>query len=249
MPVLFENTEPEAEEAVKTNTPEPPSFQPTYTNTPVLKPQTVEDQPAPEKTKTPTEFDNRLGAPDTHPKTRLLGAYVTRPKSFYFTTQERNEYVVLYLRQHPITQLGWVLIVFFLIIGSPFVFNALSIFVPITLPDTYKLIILIFWFLILATVIFTKFLLWYYNINIVSNKRIVDIDIPYLLTQEISSCLIDQVEEVTYKKFGLLSALFDYGDVYVQTAGSTIDIEFLKVPDPKLVVKTILYLKDQLQNE
>lgn len=80
---------------------------------------------------------------------------------------------------------------------------------------------------------------WVYNVGIVTNRRLIDIDYNGIMYREFSATAISKVEEVTVKTGGFIPALFNYGDVFVQTAGQEQNIEYLKVPDPNSVVKVI----------
>jgi membrane protein YdbS with pleckstrin-like domain len=177
-----------------------------------------------------------------------LGAYQVRPRRVHFATQKRNEQIVLFLRQHPITQFLWVFFAFILIIIPPIAWPFLGLLFPVELPPAYGIIFILFWYLMLFAYIFVNFILWYYNVNIVTNQRIVDIDFVYLLAQEVSATRISQVEDVTYRKIGFFPSLFDYGNVYVSTAGPESNIEFLRVPEPKQITQTLINLMGKAQS-
>lgn len=173
-----------------------------------------------------------------------LASFMRRPFGIYFANQQQNEIILLFLRKHPITQVGWILASIILIVAPFFLFPiiqnafpALSIFPPV-----FGLIASLLWYLIAFVFIFIKFILWYYNVNIVTNRRIIDIDFPYLLVQEQTETDISHIEDVTEKRAGALSTIFDYGNVFVQTAGTEVNIEFLQVPHPRDVTKVILDL-------
>jgi len=80
----------------------------------------------------------------------------------------------------------------------------------------------------------------------VTNERVVDIDFAYLLVQEVSATRITQIEDVTYRRIGVLATLFDYGNVFVQTAGTEANIEFLGIPQPKRVAQILIDLLGQV---
>lgn len=175
-----------------------------------------------------------------------MGAYVVRPKGVHFATQAPAEQILLILRRHPITQVSWILFAGVLIliplVVFPFLTQLLSDF---NIPRSFQLIFALFWYLVTFAFILINFTLWYFNVNIVTNQRVLDIDFPSILIQEVSGTHIKQIEEVTYKRVGVLATLFDYGDVYVQTAGADPNIEFLQVPRPREIVRVILDLIGQ----
>lgn len=176
-----------------------------------------------------------------------LGAFVVQPQGMHFATQAANEQILLVLRQHPITQLPWILMAIVLIvapfIATPFISDAFS---SLSVPVSYQIVITSFWYLATFAFILSNFVLWYFNVNIITNQRVLDIDFPSLLIQEVSGTHIEQIEDVEYRQIGAIAGLFDYGDVFVQTAGPETNIEFLHVPHPKQAVKLILDLMGQV---
>ncbi len=193
----------------------------------------------------PGSLDEDLG-PQT---TAVFGSYVVRPQSTHFATQGSSETILLILRRHPITQLLWILLAAILVILPLFFTPYLSnIFADLRIPPSYLLVLNLFWYLVTFAFILTNFVLWYFNVNIITNKRVLDVDFPSLLIQEVNGTLIPQIEDTTYRRIGVLATLFDYGNVYVQTAGTTANIEFLQVPHPRQTVKIILDLMGDAQN-
>jgi hypothetical protein len=85
---------------------------------------------------------------------------------------------------------------------------------------------------------------WYFNVYIVTNERIIDVDFFYLLYNKVSSTRIDRLQDVSYKLGGVVRAVFDFGDVFVQTAGSEPNFDFLSVPHPETVVRKIVELME-----
>lgn len=170
-----------------------------------------------------------------------MASFVDHPVDVAFADQETDEQIILFLRRHPITNIGWILSALFLTAAPIFIFPLLAEInlIPFDFPPAYGFIFTLFWYLGTFAFILMKFIFWYYNVNIVTNKRVVDIDFIYLLYREITGTRITQIEDVTSKVGGFLRSIFDYGDVFVQTAGTEPNIEFLSVPHPSRVVKTI----------
>jgi membrane protein YdbS with pleckstrin-like domain len=67
----------------------------------------------------------------------------------------------------------------------------------------------------------------------------VDVDWLNLLYKKLSTTQLGRIQDVTYKQGGLLDLFFDYGDVFIQTAGTEQNFEFEKVPQPQSVVRAI----------
>lgn len=172
-----------------------------------------------------------------------LSAFLVRPLGVRFAAQEEKEEIILLLRRHPITNLPWIFLLILLLIAPPFLFPTLAFLKIIpSLLGNLKLIATIFWYLACFGFFLVNFLLWYFNVNLITNKRIIDIDFPYLLYQETTATRLTQVEDVTYKIGGVIRTIFNFGDVFVHTAGPEQNIEFLEVPRPAEVTKKIVEL-------
>ena len=50
--------------------------------------------------------------------------------------------------------------------------------------------------------------------------------------REVSETQFNKVEDVTSKSSGYIASLFNYGDIYIQTAGTNANLELVKVPKP-----------------
>ena len=161
-----------------------------------------------------------------------VASYMPQPLKFRFSTQFSNEIVLLLLRQHPVTQLGWMILAF-LAGFVPVLFSYVQFFTD--LPITYQIGIYAFWYLGLFGGILEGFLKWYYNVYIITDERIIDVDFHSLTYRDISSAAIDKIEDTTARTTGLLSAVFDYGTVNIQTAGEKREFEFEGVPHPNRV--------------
>jgi hypothetical protein len=98
------------------------------------------------------------------------------------------------------------------------------------------------------TLIVAAFLVWvlyYLNIQIVTNIRIVDIDQYSLFHRTISELHINQIEDVTSETKGVIATIFQFGYVFVQTAGTRERFEFDRVARPEEIEKLILELYEK----
>lgn len=166
----------------------------------------------------------------------VLAAFITRPRKINFETQERQEKVVLLLRRHWLTNVPWVMLVALMLV-APCLFRWLPW--QDFLPDRFKLMGLIGWYLLTTAVFLEKSLSWLFNVNLITDERVVDIDFPTLLYRHISSAKIDHIEDVNIQVGGFVRSLFNYGDVVIQTAGAQQETCFEAVPQPARVVKIL----------
>ena len=168
------------------------------------------------------------------------------PKRVHFETQEAKEKIILLLRQHWFTQVGWVLAVVAMLF-LPLVFNV----IPIIdfLPDNYRFMAVLVWYLLIIAFIYEQFLSWFFDVWLITDERVVDIHFSNLLYKQVSETKIDNIEDVTYNQGGVIKAMFDYGNVSLQTAAEQKLFEIKDVPSPNRVVQVLNELKLEEEEE
>ena len=171
----------------------------------------------------------------------LLTSFARTPKSLRFETQEKQEVIVLFLRQHLIVLLPWLVVGFILLFTPTILFPVLYRFLSQswTIPAGYMIVGTVFWYVLTFGFILSKLLFWFFNIFIVTNERIVDIDFVNLLHKNISETQLERVQDISYKTSGILATMFNFGDVTIQTAGEMPNFIFERVPKPSEVVDII----------
>lgn len=158
--------------------------------------------------------------------------------AYYFENQQRNEEIILVLRAHPVTQIPWIFnSLIFLLIVIP-----LNLFIPSFLSFAQIFLFDLFSLTAILAYIWFNFLGWFFNLGVVTNKRIIDIDYHAVIYKEVTETNLSKVEDVTTKSGGFFSSLFNYGTVFVQTAGTEVNIEFFDIPRPAEVTKIINHL-------
>lgn len=162
-----------------------------------------------------------------------------------FPSQAADEKIYIAVREH------WVVLALRLAIWSIFLILLIAFYAlgPSSLPGLFEGTAALFmklvtevYVLFLALGLLIIFVLYYLNLHIITDQRIVDIDQPGLFHHEVSELNIDKIEDVTSETSGVLGNIFDYGTVYVQTAGAKERFEFSNVPNPAKLVKIILDL-------
>lgn len=167
----------------------------------------------------------------------ILSSFCKNPKGVSFQTQKHNETIVLFLRAHLIKNLYWIIISFLLIL-IPIIIGILSSvfgiqFFSSPLVSHFTAVYVIFYYLIVFSFIFINFLHWFYNVFIVTTERVVDIDYSEIVVHNIAITKLTHVQDVNYTQSGFIPTLFNYGNLFVQTAGTEINFEALSVPKPR----------------
>lgn len=168
-------------------------------------------------------------------------AYSENPKGLRFQGQEPDEQILLVVRAHLITNLSWIfiatlilLVPYLLDIGLPLMQLTLPVF-----PESFNFAFFLVDYLLVTIVIFEGFLNWYYNVNIITVKRIIDVNFYSLLRHEVVFAPIERVEEANATTSGILGTLFNFGDVSVQTAGARVSVFMHSVPSHTKIAELI----------
>jgi hypothetical protein len=171
-----------------------------------------------------------------HQRTRNpLAAFMVRPKNLTFETQEAQEKVLLLLRRHLITNVPWIAGAVLMSL-APALARVILPAVDLV-PLRFQLVLTLMWYLLTAGLVLERFLSWYFNVYIVTDERIVDIDFYSLIYREISDTKIERIQDVTVVQGGVVRALFNFGTVNIQTAGERREFDFEDVPKPQVVAK------------
>jgi uncharacterized membrane protein YdbT with pleckstrin-like domain len=178
-----------------------------------------------------------------------LTCFMLNPQNVRFETQEPTETVILFLRQHPIVNVPWIIIAILLLLSPTILFPLFFTMLHLSsvLPPSYILIGTLTWYLATFGFILAKFIGWYFNIYIVTNERVVDIDIYYLLYKHFAEAELEKIQDISYESGGIIATIFDYGNVSIETAGEAPNLEFEKVPYPERVVETIRSLTEHTE--
>ena len=172
----------------------------------------------------------------------MFSAYIERPLNCRFEGQDPGEKILLLLRAHPITNLKWIISAVLLFFGPffiPIVLRFLNLDLS-TIPQTFAIVFLIINYLVVLIIAFEGFLYWYFNVYIVTEKNIVDVDFHSLLFKNIDVAPLRNIEDTASSMGGILNSIFHYGNVFIQTAGAAKNIDFHAVPRPHHVADFIL---------
>lgn len=175
-----------------------------------------------------------------------LSSYCFYPDTIKYINLDKSEKTILFLRKHPITNIPWVILAFGLILLPPF-FTLIPLFDK--LPFAYIVIITLIWYLICTAFIIEKLLSWFFNIDLVTDERIMDVGFVNLMYREITEANLDEIQEVTFKPATGIFSFFHMGSVFIQTAAEVPRIEFRLVPNPEKVAKILRELRIQEEVE
>lgn len=177
------------------------------------------------------------------------------PRKTSFEFQNKEEVILLLMKRHLVTNLGWGL-VSLLLLFIPFFWGEFPLLVAVN--DRVRLGITVLWYTGLLLYILQNLLLWFYNVYIVTDERVVDVDFFGLLYKNVNVAQLKNIEDVSYSQIGILSSIFNYGKVVVQTASEQLSDDvgqesaaftFNAVSNPDRVVRVISQLMEQEEQE
>ncbi|MBU1075275.1 PH domain-containing protein, partial [Patescibacteria group bacterium] len=88
------------------------------------------------------------------------------------------------------------------------------------------------------------------NAFMITNKRIIDFDQKGLFDKTVSVATYDKIQDISFKKKGVFSTVFNYGTIVIQTAGTNANLEIRSVFEPEKIQDVIMEIqRDSLQDE
>lgn len=172
----------------------------------------------------------------------MFSSYIENPTNCRFEGQDPEEKIQLLLRAHPITNLPWIVFALFLFVAPFAVFRLAPIigFNLASIPDTYLIISIIINYLLVLVVSFEGYLYWYFNVALITDHKLVDIDFEPVLYKGVDLAPLAKIEEADSVTAGIIGSIFNFGNVDIQTAGAKVAIELKNVPKPAHVADIIL---------
>ena len=186
-------------------------------------------------------FSDEESLPESRNPVHLFSAFKKNPDGVTFRDQEKNEKILLFIRRSFITNIKWILIGLLLAILPLFLplflksLQASLLFLPIK----FYLMLGIFYYLFVATFWYINFVTWYFNIDLVTDKRIVDINFSNLVYKDIATTELSFVHDVSFSQVGAIRTFFDYGTVLIQVPGATDAFIFESTPQPENAVQIL----------
>lgn len=92
---------------------------------------------------------------------------------------------------------------------------------------------------------YTAFVNYFLDMWIVTNDRIVDIRQKGLFSRTVAELDLFRVQDVTSEAHGIFATVFDFGNVYIQTAGEQERFVFYNIPEPHKIREAIIRLADE----
>jgi uncharacterized membrane protein YdbT with pleckstrin-like domain len=162
-----------------------------------------------------------------------------------------DEVTLLKLRRHPIVFLQDIAVLLFLLALPPFVVFFMNV-TNAQLPNDGLVPVLVIlsasvYYLYITLFLFYNFFIFFLDRWIVTNQHIIDIEQKTVFNRVVSKLELERIQDVTAETKGFMQTLFNYGDVYIQTAGERERFVFKDVPAPQFAADIIVRTVDKLE--
>lgn len=182
----------------------------------------------------------------------MLGSCVQNPKNARISGEDEDEIILYLFRRAFITNFRWIFIATLGLVLVP-LFNAfiitLSPNIHANLNPGFILSLNVFLYVVIFGYAFQGFLNWFFNIYIITNKRIFDLDFTGFLQKTISEAPLENVEDVTSTVSGTIRVVLNIGTVYIQTAAEEREFEFTDMSNPSKVRDIIADIVTEKKNK
>lgn len=158
----------------------------------------------------------------------------------------RDEKVMFLTRRHLMSMFSVSLLIIFLflipIVFFILIFRGYPGFVA-SQAFNFALIIASIYYLVMITYAFINWINYYYNVCIITDRFIIDINQQGIFNRFITEINLISVQDVSANIKGFLPTVFGYGDVIAETAGENTKSYILEnVPNPVELANRILTL-------
>lgn len=171
---------------------------------------------------------------------------------YHFTGQKNNEKILAVLHRH------WfdILIQFFMIISMLLILFGSFIYLPLIYPPLNEAPVKnLFLFLENSLFLMTwilGFLIWvdyYFDVWIVTDQRIVNIEQRGLFARVVSELELENIQDITSDVSGFIPTILNYGDLFVQTAAEKERFVFHNIPDPYRIKDLVMNLQKKYEHK
>lgn len=156
---------------------------------------------------------------------------------------EKVEYI---LRRHWFTFLPKIILFLFLAVVPVLLYFMIQTLYP-TLFDhgvvfALGLVFASAFYLSILVFFYTEFIVFYLDMWVVTNDRIVDVEQLGIFSRSISELDLFRIQDVTADVHGAFATLIDYGTVTIKTASNNINIVFKDVKHPNKIREELIQL-------
>lgn len=167
---------------------------------------------------------------------------------YSFEGKTPDENVVIFLHRHWFTLIGKFL-VFLILVILPIILGASAErLLKIIGGGNFGIVIMTLYYMALWSAIIYTLTMYLLDSWIVSSKRIINNTQQGFFNRTISETQLLRVQDVSVKISGMIPTVLHFGDVEIQTAGTTEKFVFEQIPNPEQVKDEIMNLVTVAKN-
>ena len=173
-------------------------------------------------------------------KVHLFSSFSLNPTDVSFENQEKDEKILLFVRKSKILNLKWIGVAIGLTVAPLFIIFLIDWTLLLGLVSfKYVFYFAALYFLVVVAYAYVNFITWYFNIALITNLRVIDVDFVGLIYKNIAITKLSLVQDVSSTQVGVVRNMFNYGDILVQTAGNVDNFIFEAAPNPEKASRII----------
>jgi hypothetical protein len=180
----------------------------------------------------------------------VFSSFIADPAKTSYDGADQDENVKYVLRRSNLTNISWLLTTVIMAMAPtvliPYI-GTIKIDNEAVFKGNSLVIATLFWYLITFGFFFQKLLSWFFNVLVVTNKKIVDMDFIGLAYKNVSETMLYNIEDITSNITGIVGTIFNIGDVFIQTAAEKREFEFIGADDPSKVRDLIIDLVEKIK--
>jgi len=171
---------------------------------------------------------------------------------YHFEGQNPDEKILLVLHRHWFDVVSQFLLIFFMLLFFFVTLIGVPLFAPALSEGPAQNLFYFLenlFFMIIWVVSFVIWIDYYFDIWVVTDRRIVNIEQKGLFVREISELHLEKIQDITVDIRGMIPTFLNFGDLLVQTAGKEEKFLFHFIPQPEDVKDLIMSLQKQFEHQ
>lgn len=173
-----------------------------------------------------------------------LESLISFPKDLVLGDKNSDEIILLFVRQHKVILVFNFLLNIFVFVMPyvglwfldyiisnllPPVFNLDSLISSLYASKWFVIISLV-WFSYLMSNLFDAFYRWFYNINILTTERFIDVELESIFNSRVETAALTDVQDLKDSQNGVIQSIFNMGEVVLLTASGRTIFNLSNVP-------------------
>ena len=160
-----------------------------------------------------------------------------------------NDNIIIFTRKHIVSLLGTMFLILVMVLLPILIFFVLKNSGHSYLHGVAINFLVVagsIYYLITATFAFTQWVSYYYDLFIVTDSEILDIDQEGIFDRRVTEISLLRIQDVSARVHGFFATFFDFGDVVAESAGENSRTYVIdSVPNPIAIANKILDLHNE----